>query len=70
VWATTGTSGDRWRTISGIGKRKVPNPLTSGFSDPTNPEISIEVTGGGKVNPHVCVGVSAYRVSGVEKSSG
>jgi hypothetical protein len=37
--------------------------------DPANAEIPIEVTGGGKVTPHVCVGVSAYRESGISEVS-
>jgi hypothetical protein len=46
------------------------SPETFGFRihDLAKPKILIEVTGHGKVNSHVCVGVSTYRVSGVSKT--
>jgi hypothetical protein len=48
-----------------IGDREKVSPESFGIRirDPANSEIPIEVTGGGKVNPHVCIGVSAHRGS-------
>jgi hypothetical protein len=52
---------DRWRAISGIGKKVRFETIVIRVRDPVNSEIPTEVTGGGKVNPHVCISVSAYR---------
>jgi hypothetical protein len=45
-----------------------PESVDIRIRDSANFEILIEVTGGGKVNSHVCVRVSSRRVSGVGKS--
>jgi hypothetical protein len=51
-------------------EKESPESIDIRIRDPANPEIPIEVMGGGKVNSHVCVGTSVHRVSGVGKSSG
>jgi hypothetical protein len=40
-----------------------------GTRDPVNAKIPIEVMGGGKVTPHVCIGVSVYQESGISEVS-
>jgi hypothetical protein len=45
-----------------------PESIDIRIRDLANPEIPIEVTGGGKVNPHVCIGVSAHQGSEVGDS--
>jgi hypothetical protein len=46
-----------------IGDREKVSPESFGsrIHDPANSEISTEVKGGGKVNPHVCIEVSAHQ---------
>jgi hypothetical protein len=58
---------DRWHHI-GDREKASPESFDIRIRDPANSEIPIEVTGGGKVKPHVCIGVSSRRVSGVGKS--
>jgi hypothetical protein len=45
-----------------------PESIDIRIRDPSNSEIPIEVTGGGKVNLRVCVRVSSRQVSKVDKS--
>jgi hypothetical protein len=68
VWATVRVSGGQ--VAYHIGDREKVSPESFGIRirDPTNSEIPTEVTGGGKVNPHVCIGVSAHRGSEVGNS--
>jgi hypothetical protein len=58
---------DRWHHI-GDREKESPESIDIRIRDPANPEIPIEVTGSGKVEPHVCIGVSSRRISGVGKS--
>jgi hypothetical protein len=67
VWATQELVEDRWHSI-GDREKESPESIDIRIRDPANSEIPIEVTGSGKDNSHVCIGVSAYRVSGVGKS--
>jgi hypothetical protein len=60
---------DRWHTVSEFEGKYSPETLDIRIRDPVKPEIPIEVTGSGKVNSHMYVGVSAYRASGVGKTS-
>jgi hypothetical protein len=53
---------DRWHRIGDRGKVR-PETFGIRIRDPANSEILIEVTGVGKVNPHVCIGGSAHRGS-------
>jgi hypothetical protein len=60
-----------WRTGGtriGVWGKKSPETFDIRIRYPANPEILIEVTGSGKVNSHMCVRVSVYRVSGVGKT--
>jgi hypothetical protein len=68
VWATVRVSGGQ--VAYHIGDREKVSPESFGIRirDPANSEIPTEVTGGGKVNPHVCIGVSAHRGSEVGNS--
>jgi len=50
-------------------EKESPESIDIHICDPANPEIPIEVTGSGKVNSHMCISVSMYRASGVEKTS-
>jgi hypothetical protein len=56
-----------WHSI-GDQEKASPESFDIRIRDPVKFDIPIEVTGGGKVNSRVCVGVSAHRVSGVGKS--
>jgi hypothetical protein len=64
-----GVSGGQVAYHIGDREKESPESIDIRIRDPANSEIPIEVTGGGKVNSHVCIGVSAHRVSGVGKSS-
>jgi hypothetical protein len=55
-----------WYNIGDLEKVR-PKSFGIRICDPANPKIPIEVTGSGKFNSHVCVGVSAHQVSGVGK---
>jgi hypothetical protein len=63
VWATTGVSGGQVAYHIGDREKESPESIDIRIRDPANSEIPIEVTGGGKVNSHVCIGVSSRRVS-------
>jgi hypothetical protein len=41
-------------------EKESPESIDIRIRYPANSEISIEVTGGGKVNSHVCIGVSSH----------
>jgi hypothetical protein len=60
---------DRWHLISGIGGKESSESIDIRIHDPMKSDISIEVTGSRKVNSHVYVEVSAYRASGIRKTS-
>jgi hypothetical protein len=49
-------------------EKESPESIDIRIHDPMNPEIPIEVTEGGKVNSHMCIGVSSRQVLGVGKS--
>jgi hypothetical protein len=63
VWATVRVSGGQ--VVYHIWDREKVSLESFGsrIRDPTNFEISTEVMGGGKVNPHMCIKVSAHRDS-------
>jgi hypothetical protein len=46
-------------------EKESPESIDIRICDLANSEIPIEATGGGKVKPHVCIGVSSRRISGV-----
>jgi hypothetical protein len=58
--------GDRWRNI-GDQEKGSPESFDIRIRDPANPEMT-EATEGGRVYPHVCIGVSAHRGSEVGDS--
>jgi hypothetical protein len=64
MWATTRVSGRQ--VACHIGDREKVSPKSFGFRirDPANSEIPIEV-----VKPHMGIGVSAYRESGISEAS-
>jgi hypothetical protein len=68
VWATAGASGGQVAYHIGDREKASPESIDISIRNPVNSEIPIEVTGGGKVNSCVCVGVSSRQVSEVGKS--
>jgi hypothetical protein len=59
--------GDRWWNI-GDREKGSPESFDIRIRDPANPEIPTEATEGGRVYPHVCIGVSTHRGSEVGDS--
>jgi hypothetical protein len=68
VWATAVASGGQVAYHIKDREKASPELIEIRIRNPMNSKISIEVTGGGKVNSHMCVGVSSRQVSEVGKS--